>query len=111
MSKLEFEKAIGDGVVLVHFFLPWGASCRLQVPIVDKLAEKFEGKAVVGKLNLSENKELAAELGITGVPTLVIFRNGKEIRRFVGLQSLQVLSEAIDTAMKEPRKKSLRTRK
>ena len=98
MSELESENLIGEGVVLVHFFLPWGASCQIQIPIMDELAGKFEGKAFVGKLNLSENRELADGLGITGVPTFVVFRDGKEVQRFIGIQSLTTLSEAIESA-------------
>ncbi len=96
ISAKEFESLIGRGVSLIDFHAPWCAPCHLQEPIVRQLARQFDGKAFVSKMNIVKNRETALELGIKGIPTLIIFKNGKEVQRFVGLQSADTLSEAIE---------------
>lgn len=91
----EFESAIGKGISLVDFNAPWCAPCRAQDPIIEQLAVRFEGKALVAKLNINENREIAIKLGIQSIPALIIFKNGKEIQRLVGLQSEDTLSDAL----------------
>jgi thioredoxin 1 len=92
---LELEKTKQKGVALVDFGAPWCAPCRLQEPIIRRLALQFKGKASFGAVNIDENPDAAINLGIRGVPTLILFRNGKEVLRFVGLQSEGTLSEAL----------------
>lgn len=99
MSGMKLQSSIGKGLALVHFYLPWGASCRVQAPIVENLAKRYRGAATVTRFNLIDNCEVADNLSITGVPTLVVFRDGEEIQRFVGTQSFETLSEALDKAM------------
>jgi len=96
ISGKEFESLIGRGVSLIDFHAPWCAPCHLQEPIVRQLARQFDGKAFVSKMNIVKNRGIALELGIKGIPTLIIFKNGKEVQRFVGLQSADTLSEAIE---------------
>ena len=91
-----FEKAIEEGVTLMDFNAPWCAPCRSQEPILEELAQKFQGKASVAAMNLDENRDIAARLGILSIPTLIIFKNRKEIQRFVGLQPEATLSEALN---------------
>ena len=96
----DIERLIGNGVALVDFNAPWCAPCRAQEPIIEDLAGQFEGKVVVVELSIDENRETAAKLGIHSIPTLAIFKNGKEIQRFIGLQSADVLVEAVERALK-----------
>ncbi|MFP3911758.1 MAG: thioredoxin family protein [Desulfobacteraceae bacterium] len=91
-----FEKAIEEGVTLMDFNAPWCAPCRSQEPILEELAQKFQGKASVAAMNLDENRDIAVRLGILSIPTLIIFKNRKEIQRFVGLQPEATLSEALN---------------
>ena len=98
-SAVEFEKAIEDGVSLIDFNAPWCAPCRAQEPIIQRLSEQFEGKALVAEMNIDENQDTAIKLGIRSIPTLAVFKNGEEIRRFVGLQSQNTLSEMIEKAL------------
>ena len=91
-----FEKTIEEGVTLMDFNAPWCAPCRSQEPILEELAQKFQGKASVAAMNLDENRDIAARLGILSIPTLIIFKNRKEIQRFVGLQPEATLSEALN---------------
>ncbi|MCF8082707.1 MAG: thioredoxin fold domain-containing protein [Deltaproteobacteria bacterium] len=95
-----FEKAIEEGVTLMDFNAPWCAPCRSQEPILEELAQKFQGKASVAAMNLDENRDIAVRLGILSIPTLIIFKNRKEIQRFVGLQPEATLSEALNNLVK-----------
>jgi len=99
-SNDEFNKTIKKGVTLADFNAPWCAPCHTQEPILKKLADRFKGKAFVAAMNVDQNREVAMKLGIRNIPTLIIFKNSKEIKRFVGVQSESVLSEALKNALK-----------
>lgn len=95
LSSDQFECEIENGVTLIDFSTPWCAPCRIQDPIVRRLAERFEGRARIAKMNVSERVEIAANLAIQSIPTLALFKNGREIERFVGLQSEETLVDAL----------------
>ena len=96
LSENVFNEAIKFGVTLIDFNAPWCAPCRAQAPILSKIARKFEGKAGIFEINIDENRNIAISLGIRSIPTLILFKNGREIQRFVGVQNEAVLSEAIE---------------
>ena len=89
-----------NGLTLVDFSAPWCAPCRLQEPIIRRLAAQFEGKAFIAAVNIDESRDVASNLGIQSIPTLILFRNGKEVQRFVGLQSEATLSEALEKLLR-----------
>ncbi len=91
-SKAELEKALENNMALMDFGAPWCAPCRLQEPIMHRLAARFKGRVFIAATNVDENLDLSLDFGIRGIPTLIIFKNGKEIQRFVGLQSEATLS-------------------
>ncbi len=95
----EFQDTIQDGVTLLDFNAPWCAPCRAQSPIINELADKYQGKAVIAEMNIDENQEEATRLGIRSIPTLAVFKDGAEIERFVGLQTGEALSGAIEKAL------------
>jgi len=95
-----FEQVIQSGVTLMDFNAPWCAPCRSQEPILETLAEQFEGKAVVASMNVDENRDVAGRFGIMSIPTLIIFKDNKEIQRFVGLQPETILTEALNHLVK-----------
>ena len=99
INEEEFNNAIENGVSLIDFNAPWCAPCRAQGPIVQKLSEQFEERAVIAEMNIDENQQTAMKLGIQSIPTLAIFKNGKEIQRFIGLQSQGTLSAAIEKVL------------
>jgi thioredoxin 1 len=70
--------------VMVDFWAPWCGPCRMIAPIVEDLAEKYDGRAVVAKINTDENVKVASQLGIMGIPTLILFKDGEEVDRVVG---------------------------
>lgn len=80
------------GTMLVDFWAPWCAPCRMQLPIVEKMAE--DGYQV-GKVNIDEQMQLAGRFGVMTIPTLIVFKNGKEQQRFVGTQSREILEDAM----------------
>lgn len=81
-----FEKAVESGqLVLADFWATWCGPCRMIGPIIDKLAAEYEGKAVIGKVNVDDEPKLAAAHGVMSIPTVILFKDGKEISRQVGL--------------------------
>jgi thioredoxin 1 len=81
--------------VLVDFWAPWCYPCRIQGPIVDKVADETKGSAVVGKLNVDENGKIAGLYGIRSIPTLIVFKNGKAQARMSGVTDGEVLKLAL----------------
>ena len=92
----DFESAIERGVSLIDFKAPWCGPCRAQEPILQQLMEDFSDRATIAEMNVDENQETAAKLGIQSIPTLAVFKDGIEIKRFVGLQTVQTLTKAIE---------------
>jgi thioredoxin 1 len=94
-SFKELEEWVKSGVTLVDFESPWCRPCRDQKPIIETLARRFKGEARIIELNIDDHRLFAIQLGITSIPTLIIFKNGRELQRFFGLQPAEVLSKAI----------------
>ncbi len=85
--------------VLVDFWAPWCMPCRMLAPTIEKLAEENRGKLKVCKLNTDENQKIAAQYGIQGIPTLIVFKEGKEVGRTVGVMSKEKLQEKLDPVL------------
>ena len=95
-----FEQAVlkSNKTVLVDFWAPWCGPCQAMGPIISELAKEFEGKAVVGKLNVDENSKTAQDFAIMSIPALKIFKEGKVVEEFVGMQAKETLKEALERA-------------
>ena len=94
-SKEDFIKAIKNGVTVIDFNTPWCAPCHTLGSILLRLAERYSKEASFATMNVDQNIDVAIQYGIQSVPTLIFFKNGKEIQRFVGLQSEMVLSNTV----------------
>jgi thioredoxin 1 len=98
-SSEQFKEIIKKGIILIDFNAPWCAPCRAQEPIIERVAEQFDKKALFAKMNIDNHQETAIKLEIKSIPTLTVFKDGKEVQRFIGLQSEQTLSGAIKKLM------------
>jgi thioredoxin 1 len=87
-----------DKPVLIDFWASWCGPCRVQGPIVDQVSRQAGDKAVVAKVNVDEEKELAARFGVQAIPTLVVLRRGREVQRLVGVQQAPALLAALEAA-------------
>lgn len=96
LNGSSFEKVISKGVTLVDFWAEWCAPCRMQGPILDEVASQLNGDSVIAKLNVDDNRSIAAKYGIMSIPTLILFKNGKIIKQFVGVQPSSALLSAIN---------------
>jgi thioredoxin 1 len=98
VSDSSFEKDVlqSDKPVLVDFWAAWCAPCRMLAPTVDAVAEKYASNARVVKLNVDDNPGTSQRYGIKGIPTLILFKGGKEEERVVGATSKEAISRMID---------------
>ena len=96
LTDSDFDSVISQGVTLVDFWAPWCGPCRMQGPIVEKIAPAFTGRAVIAKVNVDEASESASKFGIRSIPTIIIFKHGKVVEQFIGLQTEAVLTNALE---------------
>ncbi len=96
LNGSNYEEATKTGVVLVDFWAPWCGPCKMQTPILEKVAAAVGDKAVIAKVNVDEAPDLAAKFGIRSIPTLVILKDGENKQQFVGLKQEAELVSAIE---------------
>lgn len=91
LTEKNFDSVIGNEVTLVDFWADWCGPCKMQAPVIDELGDKYEGKVTVAKLNVDDEPAIAARFGVMSIPTLIVYRQGEEVTRRVGVQSLDQL--------------------
>ena len=96
LNKDNFEKSIANGVALVDFWAEWCGPCKMQLPIIEEFSGEMEGKATIGKVNVDEELELAQSFGIQSIPTLILFKDGKPVKKLVGFHSKEALYEDVN---------------
>lgn len=100
LTKDGFEKAVPAApVALVDFWASWCGPCRMLGPTVEKLADDYEGRALIAKVDVDAEPELAARFGVMSIPTVVFFKNGEEFDRKVGLMDEGAYTAVLDGAL------------
>jgi len=101
VSDDAFEKTVlkSQTPVLVDFWAPWCGPCKMIAPAVEELAKAYEGKALIAKVNTDNDSLWASRFGIQGIPTLIVFKDGKEVDRIVGAQRKDKLKSMLDKAV------------
>lgn len=101
-TRKKFEQSILHGVTLVDFDAPWCAPCRAQQPIIEALKKNYQDKAAVKKIDIDENRLIALHLGIQSIPTIILFKEGREMKRLIGLQTAETLNRALKKLLDRP---------
>ena len=96
LTDQNFSAKTKTGIVLVDFWASWCMPCKLMAPVLNELAEETDGKVTIAKLNVDEAKATASKFSVRSIPTLILFKNGKEIHRFVGVKTKDYLLKELD---------------
>ena len=100
LNEASFDSQIAQGVVLVDFWATWCGPCKIQGPIVEQVAKQIGAAAKVAKLDVDAATKVAQKFGITSIPTLIVFKDGKPVQQFVGVTPAEKLIAAIQAALK-----------
>jgi thioredoxin 1 len=101
ITDANFEELVlkSSQPVLVDFWAEWCGPCRMLGPIIEELSSDYDGKAVIGKVDVDSNQQFAAQFGVRNIPTVLIFKNGELVNRQVGVSQKSVYSDYIDALL------------
>ncbi len=97
LTRINFNETImSEKIVLVDFWASWCGPCRMVSPIIDQIADEYDGKITVGKVNVDDEGALAAEYAVVSIPTVIVFKDGKQAEKLVGAHSFDDYADMID---------------
>lgn len=99
MNKAEFQSHIRGKTVLADFSAGWCGPCRAMEPIIKEIADKYKGRATIMEINIDAQKSLATDFMVQSIPTLIIFKDGREITRMVGMQSKTAIEKNLNAVL------------
>ena len=101
ITDANFEETVlkSDKPVLVDFWAEWCGPCRMLGPIIEELSSDYDGKAIIGKVDVDSNQQFAAQYGVRNIPTVLIFKDGELVNRQVGVSQKNVYSEYIEALL------------
>lgn len=99
LTDKNFQQQTKNKVVLVDFWAEWCAPCKMMAPVLNDVADELTGNAYVGKLNIEQYQSMAQQFNVRSIPTLIIFKNGKEVKRFVGIKQKDFLLKEINSVI------------
>jgi len=97
LTDKNFQQQTKNKVVLVDFWAEWCAPCKMMAPVLNDVAGDLTGNSHVGKLNIEQYKSIAQQFNVRSIPTLILFKNGKEVKRFVGIKQKDFLLKEIQS--------------
>ena len=101
ITDASFEEVVlkSDKPVLVDFWATWCGPCRMLGPVIEEIAKEYEGRVVVGKVDVDSNQDYAAKYGVRNIPTVLVFQNGEVVGRQVGVAPKNTYTEALDSLL------------
>ena len=99
LNASNFNDTIKEGVTLVDFWAPWCGPCRMIAPVIEELANDYEGRAKICKVNTDEEQDIAIQYGIRSIPTILFFKDGHLVDQMIGAAGKQVIAEKLDALL------------
>lgn len=94
----DFAETIAKGITLVDFYADWCGPCRMIAPVIEELSIEMNGTATIAKVDIDKNQGVPSTYGVTSIPTIIIFKDGKEVQRVVGVRDKEALKKMINAA-------------
>ena len=101
MDIKQFQSSLKDKVVLVDFGATWCGPCKAMEPIINDMKKKYEGRATILEINIDAQRSLATDYMVQSIPTLILFSDGREVKRLVGLQPAATIEQSLNEALKD----------